>query len=177
MLRKIMTVGFVVSLALIAIPAAGLAEMKQVPTVRLHAQAIVNATPSALWAHLTHGKNLVTWCPMWKSAKNATASIARVGDVLDYSDPWGNGGRSVVTYIVRNKEIRVAHEPSNGSYMCQAKLVLEPQGRGTLVHYWEQYTDESAPKDVQATADKMQSEMDRTLADLKSGVEKGSHTN
>jgi len=172
MLRKIMTAGLAVSFALIADSAPGLAEMRQVSTVRLHAQAMVNAPPSAIWVHMTRGKNLITWCPMWRSAKNATASLARVGDVLDYSDQWGNGGRSVVTYVIRNKEIRVAHDPTNGSYMCQAKLILEPQGRGTLVHYWEQYTDESAPKDLQATAGKMQSEMDRTLAGLKNEVEK-----
>jgi polyketide cyclase/dehydrase/lipid transport protein len=172
MLRKVMMVGLVASLASIVLSSPASAEMKQVPTVRLHAQAMVNAPAGALWARMTRGKNLATWCPMWKSPKNATAVLAKVGDVLDYSDAWGNGGRSVVTYIVRDKEIRVAHEPTNGSYMCQAKLVLTPEGRGTLVHYWEQYTDESGPKDLEATAAKMQSEMDRTLADLKRAVEK-----
>jgi polyketide cyclase/dehydrase/lipid transport protein len=136
------------------------------------ADAVVNAAPAAIWVHMTRGKNLVTWCPMWKSAKNAAMNLSRVGDVLDYTDQWQNGGRSVVTYLVGNKEIRVAHEPSNGSYMCQAKLVLEPQGKGTLVHYWEQYTDESSPADLQATATKMQAEMDQTLADLKKQVER-----
>ena len=109
---------------------------------------------------------------MWKSAKNAAVNLARVGDVLDYTDQWGNGGRSVVTYLVGNKEIRVAHEPSNGSYMCQSKLILEPRGKTTLVHYWEQYTDESKPADLQATAAKTQSDMERTLADLKKAVER-----
>ncbi len=171
MFRKIV-VAFAASFALTAVSTPGSAKVKQVPTVRLHAQALVNAPPAAIWTYMTRGKNLVTWCPMWKNAKNTTASLARVGDVLDYSDQWGNGGRSVVTYIVRSKEIRVAHEPTNGSYMCQAKLVLKAQGRGTMVHYWEQYTDESAPKDLQATAAKMQSEMDQTLADLKKEVER-----
>ncbi len=172
MIRRMTVAVLATSITLIAASTLGLAQVKQVPTVRLHAQAVVNAPPAAIWAYMTGGKNFVTWCPMWKSSKNAAASLTKVGDVLDYSDQWGNGGRSVVTYIVRNKEIRVAHEPTNGSYMCQAKLVLEPQGRGTMVQYWEQYTDESAPKDLQATAAKMQSEMDQTLVDLKKGVER-----
>jgi hypothetical protein len=172
MMRKIVVAVFATSFTLIVLSTSGLAQMKQVPTVRLHAQAIVNASPAAIWTYMTRGTNFITWCPMWKSTKNATVSLAKVGDVLDYSDQWGNGGCSVVTYMARNKEIRVAHEPTNGSYMCQAKLVLEPQGRGTLVHYWEQYTDESSSKDLQATAGKMQSEMDQTLADLKRGMER-----
>ncbi len=172
MLRWITIVGLTVSLTLIAASVASSAEMKQVPTVRLHAQAVVNAPAATIWAHMTRGKNLITWCPMWKSAKNAAVNLAKIGDVLDYSDQWGNGGRSVVTYLVGNKEIRVAHEPTSGSYMCQSRLVLEPQGKGTLVHYWEQYTDESGPTALQATATKMQSEMDRTLADLKRQVER-----
>jgi polyketide cyclase/dehydrase/lipid transport protein len=166
-IRSALAVAF--TLAVFAVP--GWAEMKEMPTVRLHAQVQVNASPSAVWSRMTIGKNLVTWCPMWKNAKNAAANLTKVGDVLDYSDQWGNGGRSVVTYIVHNKEIRVAHEPTKGDYMCQAKLVLEPQGQMTMVHYWEQYTDESSPKDLQATAGKMQSEMRAMLAQLKSQVE------
>lgn len=161
-------------MALVGTVVAGRAEaadMRQVPVVRIHAQMIVQAAPSAVWAHMTRGKNLVTWCPVWKSAKNSAVSLAKVGDVLDYTDQWGNGGRSVVTYLAANRELRIAHEPNDGAYMCQAKLVLEPQGNGTRVEYWEQYTDESGPKDLQATAVKMQAEADRTLARLKSSVE------
>ena len=151
---------------------ADAADMKQVPVVRIHAQTVVQAAPSAVWLHMTRGKNLVTWCPVWKSAKNSAVNLAKVGDVLDYTDQWGNGGRSIVTYLVANKELRIAHEPNDGSYLCQAKLTLAPQGQGTLVQYWEQYTDESAPKDLEATAAKMQADVDLTLATLKSSVEK-----
>ena len=172
MLRTRMAALLAMSLGVISLAGTGRAEMKQVPTVRLHAEALVNAPPAAIWAQMTHGKNLITWCPMWKNAKNAAVHLMKVGDVLDYSDAWGNGGRSVVTYIAGSKEIRVAHEPSSGSYMCQSKLVLEPKGVATLVHYWEQYTDESKPEDLQATATKMQAEMDKTLADLKAQVER-----
>ena len=57
--------------------------------------------------------------------------LTRVGDVLDYTDEWGNGGRSVVTYLKKNAELRVAHEPASGAYMCQGKLILTTTGEGT----------------------------------------------
>lgn len=115
---------------------------------------------------------MVTWCPVWKSPANATIHLTKVGDALDFTDQWGNGGRSIVTYLARNKELRVAHEPNDGSYMCQAKITLTASGAGTAVHYMEQYTDESAAKDFEATAQKMQATMAAMLAALKQGAEK-----
>ncbi len=97
---------------------------------------------------------------------------ARVGDVLDYADAWGNGGRSVVTFLAKDKELRVAHEPQRGDYICQAKFILEPTTKGTVIHFWDQYTDESKPEDLQATAQKMESEIAAMLAALKKGIEK-----
>jgi hypothetical protein len=121
---------------------------------------------------MTEGKNLVTWCPVWKSPGNAKIALAKVGDVLDFTDEWGHGGRSVVTYLARDRELRVAHEPNDGSYVCQAKTVLTPKGNTTVVDYWEQYSDESTPANRAATMSKMESELNRTLANLKSAVEK-----
>ena len=147
------------------------AEYKQVPVVRHTVELEIAAPPGAVWARLTQGKSLVTWCPVWKNPANAKATLAKVGDVLDYSDQWGNGGRSVVTYLAPSKELRIAHEPNDGSYLCQAKITLTPKGTGTVVRYVEQYTDESAPADLDATAKKMESEMAATLASLKKSAE------
>jgi hypothetical protein len=169
MMKRISLVLFV---AVAGASIAGAAEMKQIPVVSLHTETDVAAPPAAVWAFMTSGKNLVTWCPQWKSDKNAARTLSQVGDVLDYTDDWGNNGRSIVTYLVKAKELRVAHEPNDGSYLCQAKLVLTPTEQGTRVHYWEQYTDESEPKDLKATADKVSSEMEATLAALRKGVEK-----
>jgi uncharacterized protein YndB with AHSA1/START domain len=155
-----------------AIATRGMAETKQVPVVRIHHQVDVAAPPAAVWAYLTQGKNLVTWCPEWKAPSNTKVSIAKVGDVLDYSDEWGNNGRSIVTYLVKDKELRVAHEPNKGDYMCQAKLVLTPAAKGTTVHFWEQYTDESVAKDLEATAQKMDVEILGALTALKKGIER-----
>jgi hypothetical protein len=150
-------------------PAA--ADVKQIPVVRLDTAVEVSATPTKVWAFMTAGKNLVAWCPYWKSSKNAETNISKVGAVLDFTDDWGNGGRSVITYLDANKELRIAHEPNDGSYMCQARLLLHPSDTGTQLHYIEQYTDESAPKDLEQTAAKMLKEMEKTLAFIKKGVE------
>ena len=172
MFGRTMILASAVCLALSMLTGSSRAEVKQVPVARLHAMAEITAPPATIWAHITRGRNLVTWCPVWKSAKNARINIMKVGDVLDFTDEWGKGGRSVVTYLARDVELRVAHEPTDGSYMCQAKLVLEPTGKGTRVHYYEQYTDESVQKDFDATAQKMQSEMEQSLLTLRKSVER-----
>jgi uncharacterized protein YndB with AHSA1/START domain len=154
------------------IASAALAATQQIPVVRLHNQITVAAPPAAVWEYVTSGSHFATWCPEWKAPANAKIHLTRIGDVVDYRDAWGNGGRSIVTYFDRNHELRVAHEPSKGDYMCQAKVVLEPSGNGTIVHFWEQYTDESGPKDLAATADKMQNEFVANLAALRSSIEK-----
>ena len=161
-----------VSLVLLAMGVStARAGYQQVPVVRHTVQMEIAAPPSVVWARLTQGKNLVTWCPVWKNPSNAKVSLAKVGDVLDYTDQWGNGGRSVVTYFSPSKELRIAHEPNDGSYLCQAKITLSPKGNATIVRYVEQYTDESSPADLDATAKKMESEMSATLASLKKSAE------
>ncbi len=160
------------TLALTAWLSVAAAKHVQIPVVRFHSEVEVAAPPSAVWAWMTSGKNLVTWCPQWKSAKNSSSNLSHLGEVLDYTDEWGNGGRSVVTYSAKDKELRVAHEPNKGDYMCQAKFMLSPTAAGTRVEFVEQYTDESKPDDMEATAKKMEAEMQETLASLKRGVEK-----
>ena len=171
MTRKVTVLWILSSVIALGATTPAFADHTQVPVVRVHADAQIAAPPAAVWACMTQGKNLVTWCPQWKAPSNAKSSIAKVGDVLDYTDEWGNGGRSIVTYMVKGKEMRVAHEPNKGDYMCQAKFILEPVGAGTRVHLWEQYTDESPAADIQATAKKMETELASTLAALKRGVE------
>lgn len=162
----------ILAVALVACAAASArAVWKQVPVVRHTSEVDIKATPAAIWTRLTAGKNLATWCPVWKAPANARITLTKVGDVLDFTDEWGNGGRSVVTYLARNKELRVVHEPSNGSYLCQAKLVLEPKGAVTHVTFVEEYTDESKAEDLKATAEKMEAEMGATLAALKKAAE------
>ena len=160
-----------IALATLVLATVARAAHQQVPVIRVHAETEVLASPGRVWAQITTGRNLVTWCPQWKSPKNAGVFLTRVGDVLDYTDEWGNGGRSVVTYLKKNAELRVAHEPASGAYMCQGKLILTPTDHGTNVALWDQYTDESPPADAAATAEKMEKELAETLAALKKGCE------
>lgn len=172
MRRWIMLAAMGAATAGAAPPAGAAVESTQVPVVRLHASIEVRTPASAVWAQITSGANLVTWCPMWKSPANAKVNLTHVGAVLEFTDEWGNGGRSVVTYLAPGREIRVAHEPTRGDYMCQAKLILEPSPRGTLVHYWDQYTDESPPADLAATRKKTEAATESMLAALKKAAEK-----
>jgi hypothetical protein len=161
----------VVAAALLAIALASPAPAARVQAMRLTAEADVVASPDAVWDWIANGKNLVTWCPVWKSEENAKVEISKVGDVLDFTDEWGNGGRSVVTYLEKGKELRVAHEPDNGSYVCQSKFTLAPTSTGTHVTWVEQYTDDQPAEAADATAADMQAGMSVTLEALKAGVE------
>ena len=155
-----------------ALAQAASADMKQIPVVRLESSIDVAAAPQAVWSYLTSGRNYVTWCPRWAAPANAKLNLTKVGDVLDFKDEWGNGGRSIVTFYAAGKELRVSHEPDNGSYVCQARVVLTPSGNMTNVKFVEQYTDESSAADLQATAAKVEAGMKETLANVKKAVEK-----
>src|SRR5437867_3066541 len=86
MRRRGTVVALVISVLVAAFAAQGRAEVKQVPVARLHAMMEIATPPAAVWAQLTTGRNLVTWCPVWKNAKNARVNIVKVGDVLDFTD-------------------------------------------------------------------------------------------
>ena len=150
---------------------AATATPARVTTMRLTAETDVAAPPQAVWGWITNGKNLVTWCPVWKSGANAKVRITKIGDVLDFSDEWGNGGRSIVTYVNKNKELRVAHEPDNGSYMCQSKFLIAADASGAHVTWIEQYTEEQPKEAADKNAADMDLQMNATLQALKAGVE------
>lgn len=156
------------ALVLLAAAAAspGFATTENGTLVRITVEEEMAAPPAAVWTALTTGSSLVTWCPVWKSPANAKVKLARVGDTLEFLDEWGNGGRSVVTFLEPGRELRVAHEPTTGAYLCQARVTLEPQGAGTRVTYVEQYSDASSESDREATAAKTEDSMKATLAAL-----------
>lgn len=148
-----------------------MAGIQQIPVVRLSVSAEIAADPGQVWDYMTTGKNLVNWCPYWKTPENAAIKLSSVGDVLEFKDDWGNGGRSIVTFINAPVELRISHDPNDGSYMCQSRLTLSATGKGTEIRYIEQYTDESTPEDLKATAASMETAMRETLETLRKGVE------
>ncbi len=150
---------------------AAVAAPVRVTTMRVSAETTIAAPPEAVWNSVTRGESLITWCPAWKSDANRSARIQKVGDVLEFMDAWGNGGRSVVTYLDAAKELRVAHEPNDGSYLCQAKLTLTPDAKGTKVVLLEQYTEEQDAAAADANAKKVEAGLNEMLAALRASVQ------
>ena len=177
MFRRVLFPGLCALLGCVAFTGAGRAEMKQIQTARLHTQLHIDAAAAPIWAYATRGSNFEEWMPMWKRPRNARINLVKVGDWLQFIDEWNNKGRSVVTYIERDKELRLANDPEDGSFMCQVKLTLDPDPRqGTMVHLYEQYTDESPSSDFNATAQKVQAGMERALKSLKTETENRKRT-
>lgn len=132
---------------------------------------MVQAPPAAVWSALTDADKVQSWCPLWKDAK-MTKSLTAVGQTLDFMDDYGNAGKSVVIYLDPGKELRLAHVPDNGSYVCQAVIRLTPDGTGTKVHFSEQYSDApDAPLDKD-TAAQSKVEMEGYLKAFKDLAEK-----
>lgn len=144
----------------------------EVRMVRLTDEVEISAAPADVWVQMTSGGSLIAWCPYWRSEANAKVTIKKIGDVLEFNDEWGNTGRTIITFIENEKELRMVHEPADGSYICHAKLVLKAVGDKSVVSYVEQYTDESEPPDAKVTAAKMGDQMKVTLQALKRSVEK-----
>ncbi|MEO6463430.1 MAG: hypothetical protein ABIP29_10180 [Candidatus Eisenbacteria bacterium] len=66
---------------------------------------------------------------------------------------WSDTGRLVVTHIAPGRELRVAWEPANASYICAKCIVLRPKGKGSEIEYLDRYSDDQL--DADATAAKV----------------------
>lgn len=108
--------------------------------VTLNGEMEIDASQSEVWAALTDAETAQSWCPYWQNA-NTTEPMNTVGASIAFKDAWGNGGRSVVLYAEEAKELRFAHVPNDGSYLCQVKFSLKENGSGTAVSVTEQYSD------------------------------------
>jgi uncharacterized protein YndB with AHSA1/START domain len=138
--------------------------------VTLQGQTEIDASPSKVWAALTNAETAQSWCPYWQNA-NPTASLDTVGRSIAFKDAWGNGGKSVVLYAEKAKELRIAHVPADGSYLCQSKFTLRGNGSGTVVSVTEQYSDNlDVPLD-RDTAKQMSDEIEKYMTALKNIVE------
>ncbi|HEX5131119.1 MAG TPA: SRPBCC domain-containing protein [Candidatus Krumholzibacteria bacterium] len=133
--------------------------------------ATINAPAAKVWTSLTDADKAMSWCPLWKSAKDPQP-LTKVGNTITFVDDWQNVGKSVVIFVDPNKELRLAHVPDDGSYVCQLRVVLTPAEGGTRVHVTEQYSDAlDAPTDKD-TAAKTQAEIAGYVAALKAAAEK-----
>jgi uncharacterized protein YndB with AHSA1/START domain len=130
----------------------------------------VKASPAQVWAAITEPAKAKGWYPHWKGAPQ-TQALAAVGQSINFVDEWSNAGKSVVLFVDKNKELRVAHMPNDGSYVCQVKFKLEPKGSGTVVTVIDQYSDDlNVPLDKD-TAAKVKEGTTKYMAALRAAVE------
>lgn len=133
----------------------------------------IKAAPAQVWAALTEINKMKAWYPGWKNVAATAKPISSVGQTLDYVDEWNNAGKTVVIYLAQNQELRLAHTPNDGSYVCQLKFKLEPKGAATLVTAVDQYSDALDVPVDKDTALLAKNGMMKYLAALKAVAEKG----
>lgn len=145
-------------------------QISKMALVTFEGNVDLEASASQVWQALTAPDKVQSWCPYWKSAK-ASEPLDAVGRTITYMDSWGNGGKSVVLYAEKNKELRIAHVPNDGSYVCQAKFQLQPKGAMTTVFVTEQYSDALDVPTDRDTAAKSKDEILGYMTALKTTVQ------
>ena len=171
-MRKSLGLAALLVLAATAAMGTGGVSVSKMALVTIDGSVEIGAPPAEVWSALTDGDKVQSWCPMWKKAPVATRSLASLGASIAFQDEYGNAGKSVVIYVEPAKELRVAHVPDNGSYLCQAKFVLEGKGSGTVVKVTEQYSDALEVPTDRDTATTTKNAIAKYLGDLKALAEK-----
>lgn len=122
-----------------AAPDEGISKMA---LVRIEAAARIEAPASRVWSVLTGPETAPSWCPLWSDPPLTPGPLDEVGRSIRFRDEFGNEGLSVVVFAAAPKELRIAHVPDNGSYLCQTTIALTAQGRTTSLAVTEQYSDQ-----------------------------------
>jgi uncharacterized protein YndB with AHSA1/START domain len=140
---------------------------KKTALITIPGSIVVNAPPAKVWAAVTSldGFGALTGFQATGGAK----SFATIGDAVP-AKVWTDAGRLVVTELVPEKELRVAWEPGNASYLCSKRVVLSPFPGGTRVEYTDRYTDDQPNADE--TARQVAQETEKHLAAFKALAEK-----
>ena len=127
----------------------------------------IKAPPAAVWATLTTWDGFGTLTG-FKPA-GSQKSFSKIGDSTA-AQVWDDKGTLVVTGLVPQKELRVAWEPENASYLCAKRVVLTSSAGGTSLEYWDRYTDEQPTADE--TARKVAADTVQHVAAFRKMVEK-----
>ena len=141
--------------------------VKKTALITIPAAIVVNAPAAKVWAAVTSldGFGALTGF----QATGGSKSFSKVGDAVP-ARVWTDSGRLVVTELLPEKELRVAWEPANGSYLCSKRVVLTPFQGGTRVEYSDRYTDDQPNADE--TAAQVALETEKHLAAFKALAEK-----
>jgi len=148
------------TLAPLLVPSAIHAEVmpvRRAALVFIPSRMEIQAPPARVWSVVcsTRGFEALTGFATGPGA--AKRVLSRLGDSMPASI-WSDKGRLVVTGFAPQKELRVAWEPENASYLCSTRIVLTRSAGGTTLEMWDRYSDdqpnvdETAKKVSDATA-------------------------
>jgi uncharacterized protein YndB with AHSA1/START domain len=113
---------------------------KQISAQVFEGEVIVDAPPAKVWAVLTNLEQFTGFMGFeWQSGNKA---ISKVGDTARMK-VWSDNTTYFLTYAEPNKELRLALEPDNASYICQKRWILTPEGDKTKVQLIDIYTESS----------------------------------
>jgi len=111
---------------------------KQMSAQVFERQVIVNAPPEKIWAVLTNLEQFTGFMGFeWQSGNK---TVSKVGDTARMK-VWSDNTTYFLTYADPNKELRLALEPDNASYICQKRWILIPEGDKTKVQLIDIYTE------------------------------------
>ncbi|MEK6224123.1 MAG: SRPBCC domain-containing protein [Thermodesulfobacteriales bacterium] len=113
---------------------------KQMSAQVFEGEVIVNAPAEKVWAVLTNLEQFAGFMGFQWQSGNKT--VSKVGDTARMK-VWSDNATYFLTYADPNKELRLALEPDNASYICQKRWILTPQGDKTKVQLIDIYTESS----------------------------------
>jgi uncharacterized protein YndB with AHSA1/START domain len=172
-MRRIMVLLILVCLAAgVTVVVADDVTVSKMALMTFNGATEIAAPPAKVWSALTDADKVQSWCPMWTQPPMGAKSLASMGATVAFKDEYGNTGKSVVIYVDPTKELRLAHVPDNGSYVCQVKFILEGKGGATVVKVTEQYSDAMDVPTDRDTALTTKNEIAKSLSDLKVMAEK-----
>lgn len=146
------------------------ASVSKMALITIRASVEIDAPIDDVWTTLTQTDLAHSWYPGWKNAGGTTA-LNRVGSTIRFDDGYGNSGLSVVLYVDPGAELRVAHAPDNGSYLCQVRFKLSQRPGKTVVEVTEQYSDDINVPTDRDTAQMTKQEIEGYLGVLKALAE------
>lgn len=147
---------------------AGVLPVKKTALVAIPSRLEVKAPPARVWAALCSVKGFCALAGFTPDAASKGRAFARVGDHAR-AGVWSDRGSLVVTGWVPMKELRVAWEPENASYICATRILLTRTAAGTSLDILDRYSDDQPT--VDETARKSAEETGRALETFRALVE------
>ena len=143
--------------------------VKKSALVAIPSRLEVKAPPARVWAAVCTMKGFCALAGFTPDAASKGRVFARLGDHAG-AGIWSDRGSLVVTGWVPMKELRVAWEPENASYVCAKRIVLTKTAAGTSLDMLDRYSDDQPT--VDETAKKAADETGRALGAFRALVEK-----